>query len=134
VRHTGALVSVLEIVAIALGALIVLFFVGGTIGARRRHRARWEQLRERIAHADQALEAARAADRGWDRVLLEAAARETLEREHPDFGYDDLHLVLVDDKPGTDEDRALMAATGERGEMRVLLIRRGNVWQGETVA
>jgi hypothetical protein len=127
-------VAVWEIVLIVLAALAVLFFVGGLIVERRRHGEQWAELRERIAHADRALEEARAADKGWDRVLLDAAAREALERDKPDFRYESLHLVLVDDKPGIEEDRALMTATGEAGEMRVVLTRTGEVWQGETVA
>ena len=81
-----------------------------------------------------ALEAARASDRGWDRVVLETATREALERERPDFRYETLHLVLVDDRPGTEEDRALMGAIGDEGELRIMLIRRGNIWEGQLIA
>ena len=133
VRHTRR-VSLVAIVAVVLGALIAIFFVGGLIAARRQRAASEHSLREKIAHADRALEAARAADRGWDRVVLDAAAREALERERPDFRYDTLHLVLVDDRPGTDEDRALMGAVGDEGELRIMLIRRGNIWEGQLIA
>src|SRR5438270_3925230 len=111
-RHTRHM-SVVWIVVILLLVLVVFFFAGGMIGARRRAAEFEPELRERIAAADRALEAARAADRGWDPVLLEEAARAALERERPDFRYDRLHLVLVDDQPGTDADRCELAAVGD---------------------
>ena len=73
--------SLLAIIAIVLGVLIVVFFIGGLIVVRRRTRANDGALREHITAADRALEAARAADRGWDVVRLEEAARRALERE-----------------------------------------------------
>jgi hypothetical protein len=126
--------STVAVILIVVGALLVILFAGGLVGALRRRRHLEDRLRARIAEADRALEAARAADRGWDRVVLETAAREALERERPDFSYDSLHLVLVDDRPGTDEDRAQIAAVGPGGEMRVVLVRRGDTWQAETLA
>src|SRR5215212_4203714 len=111
--------SPLAIVAIVVAALLLLLFVGGLIATRRRRQEHAEHLRVRIGQADRALEAARAADRGWDRVLLEEAAREALQRERPEFRYASLHLVLVEDRPGKDEDRAQMAAVGDEGELRV---------------
>ena len=127
-------VSTVGVIVVVVLALLVLLFAGGFIGAHRRRRALDEQLRVRIAEADRGLEAARAADRGWDRVVLEEAAREALQRERPDFSYDSLQLVLVDDRPGTDEDRAQMAAKGPEGELRVVLVRRGDLWEAETLA
>ena len=125
--------SIVTIVIVVLLVLIVVFFIGGLIVARRRAEAHAERLDERIAAADRALEAARAADRGWDPVLLEEAARTALERERPDFHYDRLHLVLVDDRPGTEEDRAEMAAIGDEGALHVSVARRGDTWVAERV-
>src|SRR5436853_4111346 len=115
--------SVLAIVVIVVAALLLLLFLGGLAGAHRRARATESRLQARIAAADRALEAARAADRGWDPVLLEEAARGALERERPDFRYDKLHLVLVDDRPGTEHDRAELAAVGDQGVLRVIVAR-----------
>jgi type II secretory pathway pseudopilin PulG len=126
--------SPLAIVVIVLLVLLVLLFVGGYVAARRRTEASAVQLAHRIAAADRALEAARAADRGWDPALLEEAARTALERDRPDFHYDNLHLVLVDDRPGTDEDRCEMAAIGAGGVVRVRVARRGETWVGESVS
>jgi type II secretory pathway pseudopilin PulG len=123
--------SPLAIVVIVVLAVVLLLLVGGLAGARRRAAAVERRLIERIATADRALEAARAADRGWDAVLLEDAARAALERERPDFAYDRLHLVLVDDRPGIDDDRAQMAAFGPDGMVTVVVVRRGDAWVGE---
>jgi hypothetical protein len=125
--------SLLATIAIVLGVLIVVFFAGGVIAARRRAEQLEPELREHIREADRRLEAARAADRGWDPVRMEEAARDALARERPDFRYDNLHLVLVDDRPGIEEDRAEMAAVGDDGIVRVGVARRGDAWVGETV-
>lgn len=125
--------SLLAIIVIVVVVLAVIFFVGGLIVIRRRAAATEDRFQDHIAAADRALEAARAADRGWDPVLLEEAARVALERERPDFRYDKLHLVLIDDRPGTDEDRAEIAAVGHGGVVRVSVARRGESWIAETV-
>lgn len=126
--------SVLAIVAIVLAVLLLVLFVGGSIAAQRRARRLEPDLRRRVAQADRALESARAQDRGWDRVLLEQAARSALEAQRPDFRYDQLHLVRVEDRPGKDEDRAHMAAVGEGGERaEVVLERRGGEWAAARV-
>jgi type II secretory pathway pseudopilin PulG len=126
--------SPVAIIVIVLFVLLVLFFVGGLVTARRRAEQTEGELDTRIAAADRALEAARAADRGWDPILLEEAARVALDRERPDFRYDKLHLVLVDDRPGTDEDRCEMAAVGDAGVVRVSVTRRGGSWVAEKVS
>lgn len=92
-------------------------------------------LEERIADADQALEQARANDRGWDRALLETAAQRALAEERPDFGdVETMHLVLVDDRPGVEEDRAHMIAVGRGREARVVLTRdSGGDWIPERI-
>jgi hypothetical protein len=125
--------SPIAIIAIVFGVLIVVFFIGGLIVSRRRAEALEPDLRAKVAAADSALEAARAADRGWDPIRLEEAARAALERERPDFRYDNLHLVLVDDRPGTQDDRAEVAAVGDEEIVRVGVIRRGDQWVADRV-
>jgi hypothetical protein len=126
--------SVLVIVLIVVGALIVLGFVGGLLAARRRARAQEASFPRGVAEADQALEEARAADRGWDRGLLEEAARAGLAEARPGWTYEELHLVLVDDRPGVAEDRAHFVATGPQGEGRVVVARRDEMgWVAEHV-
>ena len=106
---------------IVLAVLLLLFFVGGLVYSRRRLAD--PALEPHIRNADQALEQARANDRGWDRGLLEEAARRTLAEERPGFGVKQMYLVLVDDRPGVEEDRAHMVAMGDDGEARVVLTR-----------
>jgi hypothetical protein len=125
--------STVAIIVVTVLAVVLLLLVGGILGARRRDRRRQPRYEENVAEADRALEDARATDRGWNRVLLEGAAREGLERERPEFEYEDLFLVLVDDRPGTEEDRAHFMATGARGEVRLILAREGDDWIVEVV-
>ena len=84
------------------------------------------------ADADRALERARAEDRGWDPALLEAAVREALARSHAGTQFEDLVLVLVDDRPGVHEDRAHYDAHAGGERVRVVLTRDEQGWRGET--
>jgi hypothetical protein len=104
-----------------LAVVLLVFFVGGYVASQRRLAD--PELEQRISQADQALEQARAQDRGWDRALLEEATRRTLAAERPGFGIGGMHLVLVDDRPGVEEDRAHMLVVGDDGEARVVLTR-----------
>lgn len=123
----------LAIAGLVLLALIVVLFLGGFVATDRRARLSEPRRRRKIAAADRALASAAALDRGWDRERLDSAARGALERERPDFSYDQLHLVHVDDRPGTNEDRAQMSAVGPHGDVGVLLVRRGDEWIAERV-
>jgi Flp pilus assembly protein TadB len=127
-------VSTLGIILIVLAALVAIALVLGVLGIRARNRSQEGSYAEHVAQADSALEQARALDRGWQRELMEATARGALERERPGWAYSDLHLVLVDDKPGVQEDRAHFVAVGERGEeARVVLGRQDGDWVAESV-
>jgi hypothetical protein len=125
--------SLLAIIVIVLTVLIVVFFIGGLIVVRRRAQATDQHLREHVAAADRALEAARAVDKGWDVVRLEEAARAVLAQEAPEFQYDVLNLVLVDDRPGTEQDRAEFVASGREHVARVRVIRHGESWSAELI-
>ena len=124
--------SALAIVLIVVGGVILLLLIGGAVVARRR--ASDGDYAQHVAAADQALEAARAADRGWDRAMLEQTARSALESQRPGWAYSDLHLVLVDDRPGVVDDRAHLVAVGTDGEARLVLTRvAGGEWVVERV-
>ena len=125
--------STLGIVLVVVGVLAVLFLIGGLIAVRVRDRRLGGTWREHVLEADAALEAARALDRGWHRETMEAAAKGALAESRPGVGWDDLHLVLVDDRPGKDEDRAHFMAVGDAGEARVILARDGDRWVAERV-
>ena len=125
--------STLGIVLIIAGVLLILFFIGGLLGARVRDRRQAGSYAKHVADADAALEQARALDRGWDREAMEEAARAAIAKARGDWDFKDLHLVLVDDRPGTDEDRARFVAVAPDAECHVTLARDGDSWVPERV-
>ena len=126
-------VSTLAIVLIVLGAIVALALLLGVLGVVARDRSQASSWAEHVAAADSALEEARAADKGWHREVMEQTAREALEQSRPGWGYQDLHLVFVDDRPGVSEDRAHFMAVGDDGEARVILARQDDRWVAERV-
>lgn len=126
--------STLAIVLIVVAAVLLLLLVGGFAGAARRRDRHAPHYERNLADADRALEQARAADKGWDRDALEAAARQALAEQKPGWPYSELALVLVDDRPGTSEDRAHFVASGEDGDTRVVLARRDSGWVAELLS
>jgi hypothetical protein len=125
--------STLAIILIVLGVLVVLFFIGGVLGTRVRDRRQAGTYAEHVANADAALEQARASDRGWHRDAMEEAARTAIAEARGDWNFTDLHLVLVDDRPGVEEDQAHFVAVGGDGECRVVIVREGDSWVAERV-
>jgi type II secretory pathway pseudopilin PulG len=124
--------STLAIVLIVIGVLLLVLMLGGFVASRRRVES--PDYAAHVAAADQALEQARAEDRGWDRELLEAAARAALEEQRPGVAFRDLHLVLVDDRPGVEEDRAHVVAVSDGAEARVVLARGADgAWACERI-
>ena len=127
------MLSTLAIVLlVVVAALALLFFGGLVVSNRRRHRNRTTDVHH-IEEADRALERARAADRGWDRERLDRAARAALNAERPGETYGELQLVLVDDRPGVSEDRAHLVASSDDGVARIVLRRRNDDWEVETL-
>ena len=126
--------SVLAIVLIIVGVTVLFALFLGFLGTRARDRRQAVDWEDRVRAADAALAQAAATDRGWQRELMEAAARAALSESRPDWSYEDLHLVLVDDQPGIDEDRAHFVAVAEGGdEARVILSRQGERWVAESI-
>jgi hypothetical protein len=127
-------ISTLAIVLIVVNALIVLFLVLGFVAIRARDRRQADSWEDHVRSADAALAQAATADRGWHRQAMESAARLAIEEHRPGWRYDDLHLVLVDDRPGIEEDRAKFVAIGDGGdEVTVVLSRHGDRWSAERV-
>jgi type II secretory pathway pseudopilin PulG len=125
--------STLAIVLTVLGVLVLLFLIGGVLAVRARARDQAPTFEGNVRAADEALEQARAQDRGWHRDTMEAATRAAIAEARPGWTYDDLHLVLVDDRPGIEEDRAHFVASGSDGQARVILARQGDHWAAEQV-
>ena len=115
--------SVLAIVLIVLGVLLLLLFVGGYVANARRRAAERAALHARAREADRHLADAHAQDKGWDREMLEEAARRAYTERH---GSEPQRLTLVQvvDRPGVDEDEAVFDADGEV----VTMGRRGGEW------
>src|SRR3954447_7569757 len=102
--------------------VVLIVLAAGGIYARRRQLARTRPAFERsLTRVDRDLAAAAAADRGWDRDRLEAAARQVYAEQHDGAQPGTLTLVEVLDRPGTDEDEAVFEADGQR----VVIGRRG---------
>jgi Flp pilus assembly protein TadB len=126
--------STLAIVLIVIGVIVLVALVLGFLGTRARDRRQAGSWEEHVRAADAALAQAAASDRGWQRETMEQAARAALSESRPDWSYGDLHLVLVDDRPGIEEDRAHFVAVAEGGdEARVVLARQGDQWVAESV-
>ena len=127
------MLSTLAIVLlVVVGVLSLLFFGGLVLSNRRRRRNRTTDVHH-IEEADRALERARAADRGWDRERLDHAARAALDVQRPGRTYSELKLVLVDDRPGVSEDRAHLVASSDEDVARIVLRRRNDDWEVETL-
>lgn len=125
--------STLAVVLIVIGVIVLLALILGFLGAWARNRRQARSYDEHVAAADRALQEARAADRGWHREAMEEAARAALAESRPGWRYRDLHLVLVDDRPGVNQDRAHFVAVAQEGEARVILARQGDRWVAERV-
>ena len=127
-------VSALAIALTVLGIAVLVLSVGGYV-ARRRHDRRYAGTYARnLEEADSALEEARAADRGWDRGILEQAARRALSEARPGWHPARLEIVLVDDRPGMAEDRAHLVAVEGEDRVRIVLARQaGGHWVAQVV-
>lgn len=113
-----------EVIVIVVLLVLVGLVGGGYVAGLRRQGRREVELRRRIASANEALAAARADDRGWDRDALDEAARAAAGGP-----VDELHLVHVEDRPGTDEDVAVYRLVQAGRERDVTLQRTGDEWR-----
>ncbi|HEX7297752.1 MAG TPA: hypothetical protein VF257_02020 [Solirubrobacteraceae bacterium] len=119
--------STFAIIVIVVVSLLVLLFVGGLVANARRTREEAGDLRATLLEADRALAQARAADRGWERAALEAAARDAFAARSP-VDVRELQLLKVIDRPGTEHDQALFRVVTDVGSEEILLARRGDAW------
>jgi hypothetical protein len=120
-------VSAIAIIVIVFAVIVVLLIVGGLVANARRARGDEDQLRIAVREADQALALARAGDRGWERGVLEAAAREAFAARSP-AEVRELMLLQVIDRPGTEDDQALFRVITDAGSEEILLVRQGDAW------
>ncbi len=120
--------STATVVILVVLALLALLAIGGAIATARRTRAREAQLQARVREANEALAAAHAEDKGWERETLEAAAREVFAARPAGGRVRSLELVQVVDRPGTDDDQAVFRVLTDAGEQRIVLGRRDGRW------
>jgi len=120
-------ISTFGLILLVVVGLLVLLVLGGYIATERRNRTREREFRRQLEQADEALAEAHASDKGWERSTLEAAARSAATER---FGSDiqELHLVQVVDRPGTDADQAVFRVQTPDGEHRITLGRTNGVW------
>jgi hypothetical protein len=118
------------IVLAVFGALLVLALLGG-LAASIRNRRRRERFGSSLDEVDRSLADARATDRGWERGVLEAAARRAFEAERPGAEIHELTLVQVVDRPGTEEDKAVFRVVATDVRVHLTLGRVGGEWVGE---
>ena len=117
------------IVIIVILAVLVLLAVGGAVATARRTRAREAAIEARVREANEALAAAHAEDKGWERETLEAAAREAYAITRPNAAHArSFELVQVVDRPGTEDDEAVFRVVADDGEHEVRLGRHGERW------
>jgi Tfp pilus assembly protein PilX len=113
------------IVLIVLAVLAIAGGIARTLQLRRSRPAFERSLDE----VNRDLAAAAAADRGWDRSILEDAARRIYATER---GGEPPELLLVEvrDRPGTDQDQAVFRCGGAH----LTLGRRDGEWVHESLS
>jgi hypothetical protein len=118
----------LAIVLGAFVALVIILALGGIYARRRQLAATQDRFDANLAQVNRDLAAAHAEDRGWAREGLESAARAAYAAERG-AEPSELTLVQIVDRPGTDEDKAVFAVSGER----LTLGRAGGEWRFEAI-
>jgi type II secretory pathway pseudopilin PulG len=120
--------AVLIVVLVVLGVLLLLAVLGAAM-ASRRNALGAVAFEQNLAAVDRELAAAVAADHGWERGALEAAARSAFADSRPDTRIAELRLVQIVDEPGTDQDLAVFRLTAADGaESTLTLGRRDGAW------
>jgi hypothetical protein len=119
--------------AIVLGvflALVIILAVGGIYARRRQLERTQGRFDDHLAEVNRDLAAAHAADRGWAREGLEAAARAAYSAQRDGAAPTELTLVQIIDRPGTDDDKAVFAI----GTERLTLGRADGDWVYESLS
>ncbi len=125
--------NTLEIVIVVVVALLVLLALGGALVLRRRREAGETRFHERLEQANHDLAAAHAVDKGWAPDRVQLAARRAFETERGGAPVDELVLVQVVDRPGTDDDQAVYRVVSGDGTAHLTLGRRGDEWHLESL-
>ena len=108
--------------------LVIVLAFGGAYARRRQLEASRGRFDEHLAEVNRDLAAAHAADRGWAREGLEAAARAAYASERGGAEPADLTLVQIIDRPGTDDDKAVFRVAADGRTEQLTLGRTGDQW------
>jgi hypothetical protein len=113
-------------------AVLLLLAVGGMIARALRQRRGETLFLAKLEQANHDLAEAAAADRGWDRSVLEGAARRFYAEQR---GAEPAELLLVEviDRPGTDDDIAVFQADAEGRRETLTLGRHDGEWGLESL-
>ena len=122
-------ISTVDIVLLVALVIVGALAAAGRGGAPPPAPAGAGKLHAELAAAEGARAPAHASDKGWDRELLEAAAREAFAQRFGTTPISAMQLVQVLDRPGTDADQAVFRVlTADGEEHRITLGRSGGVW------
>jgi hypothetical protein len=112
--------------------VLVVLAVGGFVARRMLTRRTVAQFQAQLEKANHDQAEAAAADRGWDRATLEAAARRIYAEQR---GAEPAELLLVEviDRPGTEQDLAVFRVEGEGRPEALTLGRHDGEWVLESL-
>jgi hypothetical protein len=109
--------------------VLLLLAIGGAVAQGRRlsrERATFDSHIDRLNHD---LAEAHATDKGWEREGLERAAENALAEAGGAGTATGMTLVQVEDRPGTEDDRAVFRVHQATGPDRTLtLARHDGAW------
>jgi hypothetical protein len=112
--------------------VLLLLAIGGAIARFMWLRRTESQFRVRLEQANHDLAEAAAQDRGWDREVLEGAARRVYAEQRGDEPSQ-LLLIEVLDRPGTEDDAAVFRAEREGRHDMLRLGRQDGEWVLESL-
>jgi hypothetical protein len=107
--------------------VLLVLSIGGYLARRAQLAKSRPAFERRLSQVERDLVAAAAADRGWDREHLEAAARRIGAQE---LGSEPEELTLIEvlDRPGTEQDEAVFDVRAGGSRHRLVLGRQDGEW------
>jgi hypothetical protein len=121
-------VATWEIILIVVIAVLILLAIGGSLARRRQLQRTEGDFETQLAQANRDLAIAHANDRGWQRSVLEDAARRAFAEERSGAQPETMTLVAIIDRPGTDEDKAVFQLEEGGGRHSLTLGRKNDQW------